>query len=222
MVETNKNLKWCPRVTCDRYVQAQKSCCFTRSVATCSCGQRMCFKCGGVEHPGVSCNNVGNAGLREYMANNDVVKCPNCGFGTEKIDGCNHMTCAKCQYDWCWVCKGKYRSGHFSELNIFGCPGDQFTDDTQCCNIFKKVFVLIAIPFILLFGPIVGLSVGCYQCWSYSARRREKMLVCLVFTFLQFPFALMLGSAAGLLAFALLLIPAYILQLYRLLNVVFR
>ena len=45
----------------------------------------MCFKCGAVNHPGVSCSNVGNAELREYMANNDVVKFPNCGFGTEKI-----------------------------------------------------------------------------------------------------------------------------------------
>jgi DNA-directed RNA polymerase subunit RPC12/RpoP len=45
----------------------------------------MCFRCGAISHPGVNCENVGNAELREYIRRNDVVKCPNCGFGTEKI-----------------------------------------------------------------------------------------------------------------------------------------
>jgi hypothetical protein len=83
----------------------------------------MCFRCGAISHPGVSCENVGNAELRAYIRRNDVVKCPNCGFGTEKSDGCNHMTCAKCNYDWCWICRRGCGSGHFDEMNIFGCPG---------------------------------------------------------------------------------------------------
>ena len=56
----------------------------------------MCIKCKAVSHPGVSCNNIGNAELREYMKTHDVLKCPNCGYGTEKIEGCNHMTCRIC------------------------------------------------------------------------------------------------------------------------------
>ena len=123
-VETDPNLKWCPSVSCMNYVRRKKTCCcLWSSTAICECKQVMCFKCGAAAHPGSSCNKVGNAELRKYMQENDVVKCPNCGFGTEKIDGCNHMTCAKCSYGWCWICRGKYRSGHFSDWNIFGCPG---------------------------------------------------------------------------------------------------
>ena len=114
----------------------------------------MCFKCGAVEHPGVSCGSVGNAELREYMSSNDVVKCPHCGFATEKDGGCNHMTCAKCNSAWCWICGGKIRGdSHFSSMNIFGCPGGQFSDESSCCQFIYKIFLLIGIPFILLFTP---------------------------------------------------------------------
>merc|ERR1712130_176614 len=33
-------------------------------------------------------------------------ECPGvgCRYPTEKSGGCNHMTCPKCQSDWCWAC----------------------------------------------------------------------------------------------------------------------
>ena len=122
-VDTNKNLKWCPKVGCQNYVRRSKRCCFYSNTQQCDCGQKMCFKCGAVSHKGVSCNNVGNQELRNYMILHGVVKCPKCGFGTEKIDGCNHMTCTKCRHEWCWLCRGNYSYNHFKTMNIFGCPG---------------------------------------------------------------------------------------------------
>lgn len=94
----------------------------------------MCFKCGAVDHSG-SCNRVGNAELREYFSKNKVVKCPHCGFGTEKVDGCNTMTCCKCKKDWCWMCGGKLKPGHFDDDNLFGCPGGQFQENGDGTNI---------------------------------------------------------------------------------------
>jgi hypothetical protein len=68
-VETDKNLKWCPSNTCMNFVRRERTCCCCSSnTATCECGQQMCFKCGAIAHPGVSCDNVGNAELRDYMA----------------------------------------------------------------------------------------------------------------------------------------------------------
>ena len=52
-----------------------------------------------------------------------IKKCPKCGIWTEKNDGCNHITCIECNYQWCWLCNQKYTSGHYS----YGkCSGFQF------------------------------------------------------------------------------------------------
>lgn len=57
---------------------------------------------------------------------NEVKKCPQCGAITEKIEGCNHMRCAYCNIEWCWLCEKKlYFTGtypmHYSWWNLFGC-----------------------------------------------------------------------------------------------------
>lgn len=31
-------------------------------------------------------------------------KCPGCKTNTEKNGGCNHMTCSRCRFEWCWIC----------------------------------------------------------------------------------------------------------------------
>ena len=30
--------------------------------------------------------------------------CPECGAAVDKIDGCNHMTCSACKFEFCWLC----------------------------------------------------------------------------------------------------------------------
>lgn len=61
--------------------------------------------------------------------------CPNCSILTQKISGCNHMTCRQCQCEWCWVCGDKIDSvsTHYSTNNPKGCAqfGDLFADAQQ-------------------------------------------------------------------------------------------
>ena len=53
---------------------------------------------------------------------------------TEKNEGCNHMTCASCKYQWCWLCEGQYIYGHYDTGK---CKGHQFTK-TDNLNDLKK------------------------------------------------------------------------------------
>lgn len=44
-------------------------------------------------------------------------KCPNCHSNIEKNDGCNHMTCTHCRYEFCWQCMGKWANGNKDGYN---------------------------------------------------------------------------------------------------------
>lgn len=34
--------------------------------------------------------------------------CPNCGVSISKSDGCEHMVCRRCNYEFCWQCMMAY------------------------------------------------------------------------------------------------------------------
>ncbi|KAL2130856.1 hypothetical protein VTI74DRAFT_5846 [Chaetomium olivicolor] len=38
--------------------------------------------------------------------------CPGCGARIEKNNGCAHMTCIKCRYQFCWGCNAEWTSRH--------------------------------------------------------------------------------------------------------------
>lgn len=193
-IEKDPNLKWCPQNYCVGVAKRKRGfCCGWKSIAICqTCNMTMCFKCGAVEHPGTSCNSVGNAELRNYVKQFNVQKCPNCGFGTQKIDGCNHMTCAKCWYNWCWLCRGRHYSGHYNEMNIFGCPGDQYSKDNSCLNIIKKILLIIFTP-IILFG--FGFAGTCAIFIDLRCFRRSNCVAyVLLFAIFIIPFALLAGT----------------------------
>jgi IBR domain, a half RING-finger domain len=72
-----------------------------------SCLARICPNCHIEAHDGISCANRdldGEKLFREWMEAHDVKNCPGCKSSIEKIAGCNHMTCSRCQTHICWVC----------------------------------------------------------------------------------------------------------------------
>lgn len=50
--------------------------------------------------------------------------CPNCHSPIQKNDGCNQMTCSKCNHNFCWVCLGTWkihgsRTGGYFDCNRY-------------------------------------------------------------------------------------------------------
>jgi ariadne-1 len=53
--------------------------------------------------------------------------CPGCKNFIEKNQGCNHMTCSKCRYEFCWLCLTEW-SKHGSSTGGF-----------YACNIYENL-----------------------------------------------------------------------------------
>jgi hypothetical protein len=50
--------------------------------------------------------SVCNSGTKDYK------ECPKCGVLTDKIEGCDHITCPNCNAHWCWKCRFQASTGH--------------------------------------------------------------------------------------------------------------
>ena len=79
---------------------------------------KFCLSCKKESHSPITCIllkkwfnkiNEGNESLNWVL--NNTQPCPNCDVDIEKIDGCNHMKCGFCKYEFCWICSKNWE-GH--------------------------------------------------------------------------------------------------------------
>ena len=85
---------------------------------TCECGQEFCFGCTKVAHKPIDCDmfqkwldriSQGDEDTSNWLKLN-TKKCPKCKTSIQKNQGCMHMTCSQCRYEFCWLCLGDYRN----------------------------------------------------------------------------------------------------------------
>ncbi|KAG6336642.1 hypothetical protein ID866_2449 [Astraeus odoratus] len=124
-VTWNPNLKYCPYPSCTYTVScpaAASKTALTTIVPTVTCGadasppHRFCFGCSiESDHRPVICS-VARMWLRKCRDDSETAnwiksntkECSSCQSTIEKNGGCNHMTCKKCKYEFCWVCMGPW------------------------------------------------------------------------------------------------------------------
>ena len=108
-IEKSKNMKYCPAPGCDKVAVGSGV-----TTICCPCSYVYCFKCGEEAHDPCSCRQL--AVWREKCAGEsetlkwilvNTKKCPKCFVRIEKNNGCNHMSCKLCRYEFCWLCMGK-------------------------------------------------------------------------------------------------------------------
>ncbi|KAM9316903.1 cullin-9 [Gastrophryne carolinensis] len=128
-VESCSNLTWCTNPQgCDRILCKEG---LGTGAACAKCSWLSCFNCSFPEaHYPASCSHMSqwmdDGGFYEGMTAEAQSKhltkliskhCPSCQAPIEKNEGCLHMTCAKCNYGFCWRCLKPWKPTHKDYYN---------------------------------------------------------------------------------------------------------
>jgi len=121
------------------------------------CMTESCADCRDSSHPGMTCLQYSEKQFEQI----DIQVCPRCKTKVEKVEGCNHMTCLFCRYEFCWICGGPYTRGHFIPFNPMGCGADYYSDRRHVCiRVLLKLLYILA--FLILFPLMLVFLIPCY------------------------------------------------------------
>ncbi|KAK6763612.1 hypothetical protein RB195_024071 [Necator americanus] len=134
---TETDARWCPAPDCG-YAVIASSCaaCPQLKCERASCGTLFCYHCKGVWHPSQTCDEarrqrsalpfrtirrVTSSSLDIQLKPGDIKACPRCHTYIVKMDdgSCNHMVCAMCSVEFCWLCLKEISDLHY--LSPTGC-----------------------------------------------------------------------------------------------------
>ncbi|KAI8814532.1 hypothetical protein BJ742DRAFT_746543 [Cladochytrium replicatum] len=128
-VDDNEFYRWCPAPGCEYAINApgipQSGLREVVPTVKCKCGTTFCFGCGlSFDHQPAICEitkkwlqkNADDSETANWIHAN-TKECTKCGSTIEKNGGCNHMTCKKCAYEFCWVCMGPWQEHGTSWYN---------------------------------------------------------------------------------------------------------
>lgn len=143
-VDLNGTSRWCPGPGCERVAALNSSSGMFHDsdaiTAVCdSCTTAFCIKCGEEPHLPLNCRALES--WKEKCKNEsetanwilaNTKACPKCRTRIEKNQGCNHMTCQNCKYEFCWICSGDWKlhganTGGYYNCNKFN--EEKETDD---------------------------------------------------------------------------------------------
>lgn len=107
-VSNNKQMRWCPAPGCERVIMAGAGVANVRCGPG-GCGKAFCFKCGEEAHQPAACPELvlwlekcqNESETANWILAN-TKRCPKCTTRIEKNQGCNHITCSQCKFEFCW------------------------------------------------------------------------------------------------------------------------
>ncbi|CDQ65149.1 unnamed protein product [Oncorhynchus mykiss] len=133
---SDPDCRWCPAPDCGFAVIASGCASCPRLVCRREgCLAEFCYHCKQAWHPNQTCDsarqqrafflhphsNHSPSYMQEHGPADDIKPCPRCGAYIIKMnDGsCNHMTCAVCGCEFCWLCMKEISDLHY--LSPSGC-----------------------------------------------------------------------------------------------------
>eukprot|EP01090_Pellita_catalonica_P006992 TRINITY_DN1745_c0_g1_i2.p1 TRINITY_DN1745_c0_g1~~TRINITY_DN1745_c0_g1_i2.p1 ORF type:complete len:560 (+),score=88.12 TRINITY_DN1745_c0_g1_i2:95-1774(+) len=134
-IDKDKNMMWCRTPGCGNAMVLNKA---MYPMYICyKCLGSWCLACDIPWHGDLTCKqwkdflalekhkkdyDVKDFVMFQRWLKNHAQECPNCKSAIEKNGGCNHMTCANCGHEFCWLCLARYTHSHFSDTKC-----DQFS-----------------------------------------------------------------------------------------------
>ncbi|KAH8916591.1 RING finger domain-containing protein [Atractiella rhizophila] len=142
-VDDDPTLRWCPAPGCDHAIRCTiplRSLTSIVPTVQCKCGKTFCFGCGRDDHQPCICAIV-NLWLKKCEDDSETAnwisantkECTKCHSTIEKNGGCNHMTCKKCKWEFCWVCMGPWSEHGTSWYNC-----NRFEDKGEAKDAISK------------------------------------------------------------------------------------
>jgi len=155
-LRSDPNCRWCPNPGCSHPVVGNP----LDSQLTCEkCLTHFCYNCRDYWHPDETCQQAQKAKKKtkdEIKSEKKQVrsgkKCPCCGVFINKFDGCNHITCVYCKFEWCWICEQEFLADHYFDTK---CKGLQFAKHPRLKRAGQKTLKVGKYSLIT-----VGLGVG--------------------------------------------------------------
>ena len=137
------NIQLCPYPDCESYAKKEEN---NKFVSCIENKHKFCFNCLKDWHINEECKIEKEQSFEKWKNPRKVKRCPRCKYFIEKNEGCNHIKCFNCQYEFCWLCLQKYESHHF-DLNG-KCFGLQ-NSESEClsnrfCLILCQILIFIA------------------------------------------------------------------------------
>lgn len=135
----NKRVKICPQPDCRGYDE----CTNNNFKLTCrACKHQYCFWCSSAWHSG-KCKKDKIDKLDYLKTDGKLKLCPRCKSYISKKGGCNKVTCSKCNFDFCWMCKCEMNWRH----KRFYC----FTGRKWNNLYWRTILLMIFFPFTWLY-----------------------------------------------------------------------
>jgi len=101
-------VKICPRPGCSREFKPTLKSQYTK----CRCGEKICNICYNSWHEGKTCLEEIDPNFQAYARSEGIKFCVMCKTEEVRVEGCKHITCPICDYEWCWDCGREFKYLH--------------------------------------------------------------------------------------------------------------